>query len=78
MRKGRLIKTRMTCSRLLAQALRDLPIQERKAKLKDFFRRVPRLGRQDARPTLPRRVLPRAVAHLTFCRGEFQEPFLLP
>ena len=37
MRKARLIKTRMTCSRLLAPAPRDLPIQERKAKLKDFF-----------------------------------------
>jgi hypothetical protein len=34
MRKGRLIKTRMTCSRLLAQDLRDLPIQARKAYLK--------------------------------------------
>jgi hypothetical protein len=42
------------------------------------FRRVPRLGWQDARPTLPGKVPPRAAAHLTFCRGEFQEPFLLP
>jgi hypothetical protein len=61
--------------------LRDLPIQAKglsEGGIKDFIQRVPRLDWQDARPTLPGRVLLRAAALLTFCRVEFQEPFLLP